>query len=98
MKVPLNLPSPHPSLEGHFPGKPVLPGVVLLDEALHAIESASGIVRPWRIGSVKFLGTVTDEPVLTLEYERTPSGALRFTITDGVRPVATATLVEPVGD
>ena len=98
MKLPLPLPSPHPSLEGHFPGEPILPGVVLLDEALHAIEAASGARGRWRIGSVKFLGAVSQHPTLLLEYERAPSGALRFTITDTGRPVATGTLTELDGD
>lgn len=97
MKQPLPLPSPHPSLEGHFPGEPILPGVVLLDEALHAIEAASGTRGRWRIGSVKFLGAVSVRPTLLLEYERTASGAFRFTITDAGRPVATGTAMEDAG-
>lgn len=88
----LPLPRPHPSLEGHFPGAPVLPGAVLLDEALHAIESAEAAGgRLWRIGSVKFLAAVTDGATLLLDYERTASGTVRFTIRDGGRPVATGT-------
>ncbi len=98
MKQPLPLASPHPSLEGHFPGEPLLPGVVLLDEALHAIEAASGASGRWRIASVKFLGTVSQRPTLLLDYERTASGALRFTITDAGRPVAAGTLTELDGD
>ena len=97
MKQPLPLPSPHPSLEGHFPGEPILPGVVLLDEALHAIEAASGAAGRWRIGSVKFLATVSQCPTLLLEYERAASGAFRFTITDAGRPVASGTAMEETG-
>ena len=34
--------SDHPALPGHFPGRPVVPGVVVLDRVLAAIESAHG--------------------------------------------------------
>lgn len=32
----------HPSLAGHFPGNPVVPGVLLLDHVLHALEQSTG--------------------------------------------------------
>lgn len=32
----------HPALPGHFPGRPVVPGVVILDQVLAAIEAAHG--------------------------------------------------------
>ncbi len=44
----------HPSLPGHFPGRPVVPGVVLLDRVAAALEDA-GMGRFTRIGVVKFL-------------------------------------------
>ena len=44
----------HPALAGHFPGRPIVPGVVLLDEALAAIEADSGSAPPLRLARVKF--------------------------------------------
>ncbi|HVI57819.1 MAG TPA: hypothetical protein VM619_02945 [Luteimonas sp.] len=45
----------HPALPGHFPGRPVVPGVVVLDRVLDAIESAHGPLGALRLPQVKFL-------------------------------------------
>lgn len=45
----------HPSLPGHFPGNPIVPGVVLLDRVLEAIEAAHGPLAALRLPQVKFL-------------------------------------------
>ena len=38
----LSVPAQHPSLAGHFPGNPIVPGVVLLDEVIAAAEAWLG--------------------------------------------------------
>jgi 3-hydroxymyristoyl/3-hydroxydecanoyl-(acyl carrier protein) dehydratase len=79
----------HPAFDGHFPGRPVLPGVVLLDEVIRAIElAAGGEPQCWRIPSVKFLKLVGPGEPLTLEQERLASGAIRFTISSAGQAVA----------
>jgi len=45
----------HPSLPGHFPGRPLVPGVVLLDRVVAAIEAAHGPLGPLRLPQVKFM-------------------------------------------
>jgi len=45
----------HPALPGHFPGRPVVPGVVVLDRVLAAIEAAHGPLGPLRLPQVKFV-------------------------------------------
>jgi 3-hydroxyacyl-[acyl-carrier-protein] dehydratase len=37
MTARFTLPSDHPALPGHFPGRPIVPGVLLLDAAFNAI-------------------------------------------------------------
>jgi 3-hydroxymyristoyl/3-hydroxydecanoyl-(acyl carrier protein) dehydratase len=34
----LQIPQDHPSYAGHFPGQPIVPGVLLLDEVMRAVE------------------------------------------------------------
>lgn len=83
----------HPAFDGHFPGAPVLPGVVLLDETLRAVELArGGEPRCWRVGSVKFLRAVAPGEPLALEQERLASGTVRFTILSAGQAVATGAL------
>jgi 3-hydroxymyristoyl/3-hydroxydecanoyl-(acyl carrier protein) dehydratase len=50
----------HPALPGHFPGHPIVPGVVLLDRISAAIERAGGL-RLAKIASVKFLAPLKPE-------------------------------------
>lgn len=50
----LRIDAQHPSLPGHFPGQPVVPGVVLLDRIAAALADA-GMGCFKRIGVVKFL-------------------------------------------
>ena len=54
-----------------FPDSPVLPGAVLLDEALQVIERAWRIdLRQWQIASAKFFGAVRPGDALSLEHHR----------------------------
>lgn len=55
----------HPCLPGHFPGRPLVPGVVLLDRVLDAIEMEHGALGPLRMPQVKFL-----QPLLPGEEAR----------------------------
>lgn len=49
------VPPDHPCLPGHFPGRPLVPGVVILDAVLAAIEAQHGALPPLRLPQVKFL-------------------------------------------
>lgn len=58
LRVPLQFRADHPALAGHFPGNPVIPGALLLDAVLAAIESRgaeTAAVGGWRIEVAKFL-------------------------------------------
>jgi 3-hydroxymyristoyl/3-hydroxydecanoyl-(acyl carrier protein) dehydratase len=90
----LSIPAHHPAYAGHFPGNPVLPGVVLLDATLSALERAGhGVAGGWEINSAKFQSAVRPGEALTLEHETLPNGSIRFAIRTVDRTVASGTLV-----
>lgn len=84
--LPLPVEPDHPAYAGHFPGRPILPGVVLLDRAQRALEAACGC-RITGIAMAKFLSPVQPSDILELDYETSAAG-LRFEIRCGTRRVA----------
>jgi 3-hydroxyacyl-[acyl-carrier-protein] dehydratase len=81
MQSALRIAPDHPAFAGHFPQFPVLPGAILLDEILKAIETARGIeIKAWNITSAKFLGAVRPGDTLVLEHEAPTPASIRFTI------------------
>lgn len=88
----LTIAADHPAYTGHFPGMPVLPGVVLLDATIHALEHVCR-GAPWQVASVKFQSAVRPGEALTLEHETLPNGSIRFAICTPDRAVAQGLLV-----
>lgn len=79
-----SIPADHPCLPGHFPGRPVVPGVVVLDRVFAAIEAAEAVKRAEaapsaalgadraavRLPQVKFVQPLLPEQVARIELER----------------------------
>ncbi|WP_118179979.1 AMP-binding protein [Paraburkholderia phosphatilytica] len=87
------IPHDHPALPGHFPGQPIVPGVVLLDCAIDAIGKA--LDRPFgavRLNSAKFLSPAAPGTPLDVSFEVAPSGAIRFSVQAGSRAVASGVI------
>lgn len=56
--ISFSIPADHPSLPGHFPGRPIVPGVVVLERVLEAIEAEHGPLGALRLPQVKFAHTL----------------------------------------
>lgn len=88
------VPADHPAFAGHFPGTPILPGVMLLDTVLHTMAAATGIaLDTCAISSVKFLSPARPGDELALEHILSASGTIRFDIVAGMRKIASGSIV-----
>lgn len=60
----------HPCLAGHFPGRPLVPGVVLLEQVLQAIEAHTGIqAGALRLPQAKFIAPLLPGQAATVVLE-----------------------------
>lgn len=61
------IPADHPSLPGHFPGSPIVPGVVILDEVGAAVALWRDGARVAAIATVKFLAPLKPDQAFTIQ-------------------------------
>jgi len=93
------VPSEHPSFAGHFPGRPIVPGVVLLDLIVASIERE--LAQPLQvlvIPSTKFQRPVSPEEAVDVAISIVPGEQprtfrARFRATCGAAPVTEGSLV-----
>jgi 3-hydroxymyristoyl/3-hydroxydecanoyl-(acyl carrier protein) dehydratase len=81
----------HPAFVGHFPGHPVLPGVVLLAQVLAGVERCLGLPMDRIVIRVaKFHAPVA--PGATLAVQLIQAGGISFTVSCGETRVASGTI------
>lgn len=74
----------HPSLPGHFPGRPLVPGVVLLDRVLDAVAAAhadaglGALPGPLRLPQVKFLRPLLPGEPASIQLDRLDGSVPRW--------------------
>jgi len=88
----------HPCLPGHFPSRPVVPGVVLLDEALALLLARATGLRVSGLPVARFLRPVLPGEVVEVVHEHVEAGRVGFVCrVAGQDAVRGAALLAPDG-
>ena len=86
-------PPGHPALDGHFPGNPLVPGVLLLDAVVHAWCEPAALARGQVcIDQVKFTAVVRPGQPLVIDCPSPDAAGGRFRVLQGARLVAGGSL------
>ena len=89
----MNISANHPALPGHFPGHPVVPGVVLLDAVVKALPAHAGAaVRVTGFPTIKFTAPVLPEREFEIRLIARRPGQSAFEIVAGDTRLATGTV------
>ncbi len=83
----------HPSLPGHFPGRPVVPGAVILQCVLDAAATANPGRAIGGVRRVKFLRVLSPDEAFSIEFEAPGASGVRFRVQSADAPVADGQLM-----
>jgi 3-hydroxyacyl-[acyl-carrier-protein] dehydratase len=85
----------HPCLAGHFPGRPLVPGVLLLAHLLQAVESWTGAAPcVLHLPQVKFRAPLLPGQCADIELQRGAT-RLRFCVRRGDEVIASGEMALP---
>lgn len=77
----------HPSLQGHFPGEPVVPGVLILTRVLSAAASVFGCDAR-TVSVAKFQAPLKPGESYAIHLDRGAERNVRFEVTRGADAIA----------
>jgi 3-hydroxymyristoyl/3-hydroxydecanoyl-(acyl carrier protein) dehydratase len=86
----------HPALAGHFPGNPIVPGVLILDEVLQVAEQWRGKLRLKSVISVKFIFPLKPGVAFSIKLHEEDRSRIAFECwLDGTALASGRLVVEP---
>lgn len=69
----------HPSLKGHFPGNPIAPGSLILEEVILALNQTDSSLKVNGFPTVTFSKWLRPECSFRIEFERKSKEHIHFT-------------------
>jgi 3-hydroxymyristoyl/3-hydroxydecanoyl-(acyl carrier protein) dehydratase len=82
----------HPSLAGHFPGHPVVPGVVLLSEVIETLRRSSEMPSVAGLPMVKFSSPLKPGEAVTIQVDQDEAALVSFSCRVGTRLIASGVI------
>lgn len=77
----IDIPEAHPCYAGHFPGQPILPGVLLLQRVMACAQSQlASPLKNFSLVNVKFLAPVLPGAKLSVNFISSHSAEHKFTV------------------
>lgn len=76
--APIRISHDHPALPGHFPGQPIVPGVVILDQVRQQLALTHPGQQVTGIKKLKFLERLNPGEPFTIEFSSIKPGSVRF--------------------
>jgi predicted hotdog family 3-hydroxylacyl-ACP dehydratase len=92
-EFPLLLAHDHPALRGHFPGNPIVPGALLLDEVAAAVQRELGM-RIREVSLAKFPAVLRPAVLCTVNVSERGDGTMRLVCSAGAQTVVTAVVTD----
>ena len=88
----LLVPGDHPALAGHFPGNPIVPGVLILEHVLELVETRQRCdVAEAHVRHVKFLSPLLPGRVAIITIRTSPDGHV-FSVASDDALIASGTI------
>lgn len=81
MKSQFTISKTHPSLAGHFPNNPIVPGAVILDEVINEINDKWPGKKVYKIKTVKFVKPLQAGQVVMLTINEISKAVMKFSCT-----------------
>ena len=89
----LSVPAEHPALPGHFPGRPIVPGVVILDLMVEEWRRRHPDAPLRGVRKMKFISMLAPDQAFTVDWGEMRDGKLNFTARSGSKSLATGQFV-----